>query len=319
MRIIHRPHTDPYFNIAAEEYLLKNVLEDCFMLWCNEPSIIVGKHQNTLAEINYPWVRKHNIPVIRRISGGGTVFHDPGNLNFTFIAGGDRDKLVDFRKFMQPIIDVLLGLGLPARFEGKNDIRINGFKVSGNAEHVYKNRVLHHGTLLVNAQLNKLNEAIRVDGKNYSDKAVQSIRSEVANISALLSGDLSIASLTKLIFDHVQTVFPGTCFSALSQREINDIQQLANDKYKTWEWNFGYSPNYTFLNEKEIKGDLWKLEMRVESGLIKAVQLTKNGKTATVSQKVMTLLNGKKHNFVEINEIIRKTDIPAELLTNLLF
>ena len=129
MLIINRPQTDPYFNIAAEEYLLKQMEEDCFMLWQNQPSIIIGKHQNSLAEINYNFVKENNIPVVRRISGGGTVFHDLGNLNFTFISKGEKEKLVNFKKFTQPIIEVLNQMGVPARFEGKNDLRVSGLKI----------------------------------------------------------------------------------------------------------------------------------------------------------------------------------------------
>ena len=183
MLIINRPQTDPYFNIAAEEYLLKQMDEDCFMVWQNEPSIIVGKHQNTLAEINYSFAKENNIPVVRRITGGGTVFHDLGNLNFTFISSGEKGKLVNFKKFTQPIIEVLNQMGIPARFEGKNDLRVNGLKISGNAEHVYKNKVLHHGTLLFSTDLNFLKKAIKSVPERFQDKAVQSVRSKVANIT----------------------------------------------------------------------------------------------------------------------------------------
>ncbi len=153
------------------------------MLWQNLPSIILGKHQNTLAEINYSFVKENNIPVVRRISGGGTVFHDLGNLNFTFISSGEKEKLVNFRKFTQPIIEVLNHMGIPACFEGKNDLRVNGLKISGNAEHVYRNKVLHHGTLLFSADLNYLNQAIKSVPERFKDKAVQSVRSKVANIT----------------------------------------------------------------------------------------------------------------------------------------
>jgi len=176
MLIVNRPHTDPWFNIAAEEYFLKNFQEDIFMLWQNEASIIVGKHQNTLAEINYPYVKENGIPVIRRISGGGTVFHDLGNLNFTFIQNGEKGKLVDFRKFTDPILAVLNKMGVPAVFEGKNDLRVDGLKISGNAEHVFKNRVLHHGTLLFSSVLNDLGKALKVKTDRFTDKAVKSIR-----------------------------------------------------------------------------------------------------------------------------------------------
>lgn len=145
MLYIRHSCTDPYFNLAAEEYILKKFSEDCFMLWRNEPSIIVGKHQNTLAEINLEYVIKNNIKVVRRLSGGGAVFHDPGNLNFTFIVNSEDGNLVDFRKFTEPILEVLRNLGVDAKFEGRNDLTINGAKFSGNAEHVWAAKGVRNG------------------------------------------------------------------------------------------------------------------------------------------------------------------------------
>ncbi|HRC66441.1 MAG TPA: lipoate--protein ligase family protein, partial [Bacteroidales bacterium] len=148
MFCINNQNTNPYFNLASEEYLLKNYEEDVFMLWRNEPSIIIGKHQNALAEINIEYVKENHIKVVRRITGGGAVFHDLGNLNFTFISNSPNSKpVMNFKKYTQPIVDVLVNLGVDARFEGRNDIVIDGKKISGNAECVYKNRFLHHGTI----------------------------------------------------------------------------------------------------------------------------------------------------------------------------
>lgn len=145
---INQPNSDPYFNLAAEEYFLKNFQEDFFMLWRSWPSVVVGKHQNALAEINHEFVRLHQIPVARRLSGGGTVFHDPGNVNFTFIRNVANISEVNFKIFTIPVIEALKKLGVEAYTTGRNDLLIDGKKISGNAEHVHRNRVLHHGTLL---------------------------------------------------------------------------------------------------------------------------------------------------------------------------
>ena len=183
---------NPAFNLATEEYLLRNKDEECFYLYINGPSIIVGKHQNTLAEINIDYVKAQNIDVIRRLSGGGAVFHDPGNLNFTFIKKGEKDQLVDFRKYTKPILDVLQSLGVKARFEGRNDLTIEGKKFSGNAEHVYKNKILHHGTLLFSSKLPDLSQALKVNPLKYKDKAVKSVRSRVTNISEHLKESITL-------------------------------------------------------------------------------------------------------------------------------
>jgi lipoate-protein ligase A len=144
---------DPSFNLAVEELLLKNRNNEYLILGINKPSVIIGKHQSAHREINTRFVTENNIPVIRRISGGGTVFHDKGNLNFTFIRQSEAGKQIDFRKYTKPVIDFLYSLGVEAKFEGKNDLKTDGLKISGNAEHVHRNRVLHHGTLLFSTSL----------------------------------------------------------------------------------------------------------------------------------------------------------------------
>lgn len=273
MYIVHRPQTDPWFNLAAEEYLLKTFDQDCFMLWRNEPAIIIGKHQNAFAEINPAFVDQHNIPVIRRISGGGTVFHDPGNVNFSFITKGETGKLVDFRKFIDPLIHSLNSLGVPAQFEGKNDIRVNGLKISGNAEHVYKNKVLHHGTLLYDSKLNVLAHAIRVREGIFKDKAVQSNRSKVTNIIDYLENrpDVTefIAMMEKLIKESLSF---GETYD-LTHADMLGIKRLANEKYKSWEWNYAYSPPSDFERKIKINDNWHELKMRIEKGIIVRIEL----------------------------------------------
>ncbi len=271
MLFIERPQTDPYFNIAAEEYLLRTLDQDCFMLWVNEPSVIIGKHQNAFAEIDHAYVRENGIPVIRRISGGGTVFHDPGNLNFSFIASGEREKLVDFRKFTAPVIAYLQSLGLPARFEGKNDIRIDGLKVSGNAEHVYKDRVLHHGTLLYSSRLDELNAAIRGKESLFESHAVRSVRSKVVNITDLLSKPPSLDAFRAGIIRQVQASNPGMRMTILREEDRASIQRLAREKYMSWDWNYGYSPGFTYVKEVSYKGRTNEIRLEIRNGIIREV------------------------------------------------
>jgi lipoate-protein ligase A len=246
MLIIRRHNTDPCFNLATEEYVLKNFEEDSFMLWRNAPSIIVGKHQNTLAEINVDYVKQNNIRVVRRLSGGGAVFHDLGNLNFTFIQKGKQESLIDFRKYTEPILEVLLKLGIDAKFEGRNDLTIGGRKFSGNAEHIWKNRVLHHGTLLFSAMMTDLTLALNVDPEKFRDKAVKSVRSRVTNISEHLREPMDVMQFAALIEQHIVEKYPDAVFYDLSEDDHDNIHELVRTKYGTWEWNFGYSPQYNF-------------------------------------------------------------------------
>ncbi|MEG0331764.1 MAG: lipoate--protein ligase family protein, partial [Clostridium sp.] len=162
MIFIYNKSTDPYFNLAAEEYVLKNFNDDCFMLWRNSKAVIIGKNQNAIAEINRDYVTSNNIPVVRRLSGGGAVFHDLGNVNFTFITN-DTDDFVNFGKFTEPIIGVLKdNLSINAELSGRNDLTIDSKKFSGNAQYNYKNRVLHHGTLLFSSSIDNISESLNV-------------------------------------------------------------------------------------------------------------------------------------------------------------
>jgi lipoate-protein ligase A len=326
MLIIHRPHTNPWFNIAAEEYLLKNMEEDCFMLWQNEPSIIVGKHQNTLAEINYQYVKENDIPVIRRISGGGTVFHDPGNLNFTFIAKGEKGKLVDFQKFINPIIDFLNKVGVPAKFEGKNDIKVNGLKISGNAEHVFKDKVLHHGTLLFSSNLDNLNNAIKARTDSFTDKAVPSNRSVVTNISEYLDPPISINSFkTELIKFIMLRNKPAFCH--LSSEDERAINKLVEFKYNTWKWNFGYSPNYAYQCElKNSTGSNLKIKVEVNRGVVFNFVVKENEEILPVSNLILEKM--KNHPYEEkflrdglnsINDDLKDSGLSATEILCVLF
>jgi lipoate-protein ligase A len=297
MIFIQNTNTNPYFNIAAEEYLLREYNEDIFMLYIDEPSIIVGKHQNTMAEINYRFVIENNIAVIRRISGGGTVFHDLGNLNFCFIANGKEGYLVDFRRFTQPIMEVIQNLGIDVKFEGKNDLRINGFKISGNAEHVYKNRVLHHGTLLINSDLNKLSEGLKIIPEKYTDNAVKSIRSKVANLNDFLSKPITIDAFAQHLIERLNCPLVK-----LKSNDIELIEKLATNKYKTWEWNFGYSPKYQFCNEFYINEEKVQIKLDIENGVIYKCS---NSMNEDLAEKLI----GAKHEYNSIINILKALSV----------
>ena len=273
MLCIRHPETDPYFNLAAEEYVLKNFTDDCFMLGRNDASIRVGKHQNTLAEINIDYVKDKKIKVVRRLSGGGAVFHDPGNLNFTFIMNGEDGNLVDFRKFTEPVLEVLRKLNVDAKFEGRNDLTIEGKKFSGNAEHVWRKRVLHHGTLLFSSVITDLSQALKVNPLKFKDKAVQSIRSRVTNISDHLSRKTDIFHFSNLIMEHIMERYPESQPYEYSESDIAEISRLRDEKYSTWEWNFGYSPEYKFEKLIRTKGGNLEFHLNVGKGIIQGIKI----------------------------------------------
>lgn len=273
MLLIQSHTTNPYTNIATEEYLLKSMSEPVFFIYRNAPSIIIGKHQNALAEINYDFITNHNIPVIRRLSGGGTVFHDLGNINFCFLQNGPEGRLIDFKRYTQPIIDLLNQYGLEAYLGQKNELLVQGLKFSGNAEHVFRNRVMHHGTILFLSDLSQLEESIRVTSGRFIDKAVASNRSRVTNIGPLLSPPVSIEGFCQHLMTFVAEQNNSNTKLELTAIDNEAINRLVEEKYHTWEWNFGYSPNYQLDHQVVLQGANRRVIVSVEKGLITKVEI----------------------------------------------
>lgn len=318
---INQTSPDPYFNLAAEEYFLKNFQEDFFMLWRSRPSVVVGKHQNALAEINHEFVREHQIPVARRLSGGGTVFHDPGNVNFTFIRNVANISEVNFKVFTMPIIDALKKLGVDAYTTGRNDLLIDGKKISGNAEHVHKNRVLHHGTLLFDSHLEALKGALNVDLSKFEDKAVQSNRSEVTNIGSYLPNQISVEEFTDFLFEEICLSYPDFKVYQPSAEDLAAIEKLSIEKYQTWDWIFGYSPRYRFSNTLETENGKIQINLLIEKGLLVEVSFT-GAIQPELSHKLSEIMIGCRHEYGEVKKIIEHingnyTISPERFLINL--
>jgi lipoate-protein ligase A len=301
---------NPAFNIATEEYLLKNYEDDFFFLYTNTPSLIVGKHQNTLAEINLEKAEEENIPIVRRMSGGGTVFHDEGNLNYCFIKKGDNEKLINFKKYSQPIIDTLQAINIDAKFEGKSDLTIDGKKFSGNASHIFKNKVMQHGTMLFLSDLKRLNQLLKVNPLKFKDRGIRSIRSKVTNISEYLTDSLSIEKFGQLILEDLKTKFPDAKQFELSPIDIEKIEVLMAEKYNNWEWNYGYSPNYTFEKLSNFpEGAILELSMKVEKGIIKNLEVFGNCLVENHISDFKTILIGKYHDKNTLYKTLKSLDL----------
>ena len=304
MFCIHIKNTNPYFCLAAEEYLLKNFDDDIFMLWQSENAVVVGKHQNLLGEINYQFVRENNIKLARRISGGGTVFHDSGNVNFTFIKNVKSPAEISFKQFTAPVVEALAQLGIAATTSGRNDLLIEGLKISGNAQHVYKNRVLHHGTLLFNSDLQNLGHAIKVVPGKYESKAVQSNRSGVANISSFLKKEMGIQNFIQFLLT-VQLEKNENNSYELTETDTEIIEKLANEKFRSWDWIFGYSPKYSFKNELEIAGKTLKIEMTVLKGIIENFTISGDYFSVKMAKDLSLQLKDKRHYFDDVKMVLK--------------
>jgi lipoate-protein ligase A len=287
MHCITLESTDPFFNLAIEEILLKNRVDDFLILGINNPAIVIGKHQSAHRESDTMVADMNGIPVIRRISGGGTVFHDNGNLNFTFIAQSESGKQVDFRKYTRPVIDYLGTLGVEARFEGKNDLKIDGLKISGNAEHVFRNRVLHHGTILFSSSLSMLRSAIRKDTSHYATRAVASNPSSVMNLSDRVKQFDDISQFRTGMLDYFLRIIPGSRQYVLNIKDIEEAAALALSKYRTWEWNYAYGPEYFFNTGFVLDKNRCLVNMSVKEGIIRECEINGPGNLQPLAEKLI--------------------------------
>lgn len=266
--------TSPSLNLALEEYVLRHfdMSEDYLFLYINEPSLVLGKHQNVWEEVNVKYAKEYNIEVIRRVSGGGTVYHELGNLNFSFITKYDKSKVGNYKYFLNPIVKKLNELGVPAEISPRNDIMANGFKISGNAQFSTTKSMLSHGTLLFDANLASLGEGLKVKDRIIS-KSVKSNRSKVTNIRTFLHPTYDISAFKEKIAEGIfNQDYTDITQRKISEEEWSRVEALSKDKYQTWEWNFARSPKCTIIKEK---ADLI-IEIDVKKGIIEDIRFNQS-------------------------------------------
>ncbi|NSW45134.1 MAG: lipoate--protein ligase [Bacteroidales bacterium] len=272
MIAILSPSYDPYFNVALEYYLLHFFDDEVLLLYRNETSVIVGKHQNAFAEANQNFLRQHQIPLIRRISGGGTVYHDLGNINITLI----REGKLDFNVFLSPLIKSLALFNLNVEQNLKNDLLLGGKKITGTAAHVYKNKTLHHGTLLFDADQHLLHLALSGNKSLFEDNSVKSKPSPTTNIKQYLNDLKNAEAFTKEIYEQLKNSYKIKHDYSLLKNDIKNINDWIKYRFKTWDWNYGYSPAFEFVNTIFEKESEIKLKFFVKSGMIEKASISIN-------------------------------------------
>lgn len=267
------PSLDPAFNLALEELLTLNSTGSCFMLWRNGPSVIIGRNQNTSAEINAEAVREKKIQIVRRITGGGAVYHDEGNINFSYISPSAEWTADSPAEFTRPVITMLRGLGIHAEFSGRNDILADGLKISGCARSVLGKRTLFHGTLLFDADLSVLAEVLNPDPLKISSKGIKSVRARVGNIRSMLSSPMTADEFLETLRRGAESYF-GVKESEFPAGLTEEAGKLAASRYRSWNWNYGTNLSYSFSKAVRFSGGTLRAGMNIRENRIADLRFT---------------------------------------------
>lgn len=312
MLYIKNESNDPYFNMALDEYAVSSLdpSEDYFYFYQNKPAVIIGRNQNTIEEVNREYVNENNIIVVRRMSGGGAVYHDLGNVNFSFVVDYKPEDFNNIERFAKAIVKALEKLGINAEFSGRNDITIDGKKISGNAQYITKGRILHHGTLLFDSDLTVLSKALNVKPEKILSKGVKSVKSRVTNIKEYLKDDISIPTFKEMLLKYVFEV-EGSELNEyiLTPEDMKNITKLRDEKYATWEWNFGNAPEFDLVRSHRFDGGEIQVRMNVRDGIITDIKFFGDFMSVRDISEVEKQLKGQKFKNDAIKPALSKLNL----------
>lgn len=311
MKYIVNDSNDTAYNIALEAYAFRELLDEdeLFILWINQPSIIIGKHQNTIEEINKEYVEANGINVVRRLSGGGAVYHDLNNLNYTIISSKTGDEgAFDFKKFSKPVIDTLADLGVKAEFTGRNDLEIDGKKFCGNAQAYYKGRMMHHGCLLFDVDMSVLANALKVSKDKIESKGVKSVRARVTNIVNELPEKISVGEFKAELLEHMKKEHPEMTEYVLSEDELAKIKHSADTQFRTWDWTYGKAPEYTISRNVRYSAGKISTYANVEQSHVKSLKIYGDFFGIKDVSEIENLLVGVRYEYQDILEKLKTID-----------
>lgn len=303
--------TDPRINLAIEEYALKHLdpSNTYLLFYINEPSIIIGKNQNTVEEINADYVEENGIHVVRRLSGGGAVYHDLGNLNFSFLTKDDGDSFHNFKKFTDPVVKALQKLGVPAELSGRNDILANGRKISGNAQFSTKGRMFSHGTLLFDSEIEHVVSALNVKKEKIESKGIKSIRSRVANIREFLNEPLSMEQFKEMLLSYIFDGKDEIPRYTLTEDDWKKIHEISKERYQNWDWNYGKSPSFNVQHSHRFPVGQVDIRLEVKKGIIRQCKIYGDffgvGDVADIEEQ----LKDVRYDRVSIDEALKNIDL----------
>ncbi|WP_433748730.1 lipoate--protein ligase [Falsibacillus pallidus] len=303
--------TDPRINLAIEEFAVKHLdIDETYLLfYINRPSIIIGKNQNTIEEINTDYVEKNGIVVVRRLSGGGAVYHDLGNLNFSFITKDDGESFHNFKKFTEPVVQALKNLGVNAELSGRNDILAEGRKISGNAQFSTKGKMFSHGTLLFDSEMDHVVSALKVRKDKIESKGIKSIRSRVANISEFLEEKTSIEEFRSLILKNIFGGEDKIQEYKLTEQDWEKIHEISKERYQNWDWNYGKSPKFNLQHSHRFPVGHIDVRLEVNKGRIENCKIYGDFFGVGDVSEVENLLTGLRYEKAEIEKALEPVDI----------
>lgn len=310
MKYIVNTSNDPAYNVALEAYAFQKLtdIDEIFILWINEPAIIIGRHQNTIQEINKEFIDKNGIHVVRRLSGGGAVYHDLNNLNYTIISNNTQEGAFDFQTFSKPVIDTLAKLGVKAEFTGRNDLEINGQKFAGNAQAYYKGRMMHHGCLLFDVDMSVLGQALKVSKDKIESKGIKSVRARVTNIVDHLSDKITVQEFSDAILAQMKEEYPDMDEYVLSDAELSEIQAMRDNQFATWDWTYGKAPEYTI--ERGVRYPAGKITTyaNVENSTIKSVKIFGDFFGVKPVDDIEKMLEGVRYDYKDVLAALKTVD-----------